>query len=34
MLRRRDGKLDWVSEQVYRVLPLIEELRRIKELFP
>jgi transposase len=34
MLRRREGTLDWMSEQVYRVLPLAEELLRIKELFP
>jgi len=34
MLRRREATLDWMSEQVYRVLPLSPELQRIKELFP
>ena len=34
MLQRRDATLDWMSEQVYRVLPLSEELQRIKDLFP
>jgi transposase len=26
--------LDWISEQVYRVLPLSDDLHRMKELFP
>jgi transposase len=26
--------LDWMSDQVYRVLPLSEELQQIKDLFP
>ena len=34
MLRRREGTFDWMSDQVYRVLPLSEELQRIKEIFP
>ncbi len=34
MLQRREATLDWMSEQVYRVLPLSEELQRIKALFP
>ena len=34
MLQRRDTTLDWMSEQVYRVLPLPEDLQRIKTLFP
>ena len=34
MLKRREMTLDWMSEQVYRVLPLSEELQRIKEVFP
>ena len=34
LLRRREATLDWMSEQVYRVLPLSDELQRIKELFP
>jgi transposase len=34
MLRRREATLDWMSEQVYRVLPLPGELQRIKALFP
>jgi transposase len=34
MLQRRDATLDWMSEQVYRVLPLSPELQRIKDLFP
>jgi len=34
MLRRREATLDWMSEQVYRELPLSLELQRIKELFP
>lgn len=34
MLRRREATLDWISDQVYRVLPLSDELQRIKALFP
>jgi transposase len=34
MLHRREATLDWMSEQVYRVLPLSPELQRIKALFP
>ncbi len=34
MLKRRELTLDWMSEQVYRVLPLSPELQRMKELFP
>ena len=34
MLRRREATLDWMSEQVYRVLPVNDELQRIKALFP
>jgi transposase len=34
MLRRRERTLDWISEQVYRVVPLSDELHRMKELFP
>jgi hypothetical protein len=34
MLQRREATLDWMSEQVYRVLPLSEELQQIKDLFP
>ena len=34
MLKRRERTLDWMSEQVYRVLPLSPELQRMKELFP
>lgn len=34
MLQRREATLDWMSQQVYRVLPLSEELQRIKDLFP
>jgi len=34
MLQRREGTLDWISEQVYRVLPLSGELQQIKDLFP
>jgi hypothetical protein len=34
MLRRREATLDWISDQVYRVLPLSDELQRIKLLFP
>ena len=34
MLQRREATLDWMSEQVYRVVPLSPELQRIKEFFP
>jgi len=34
MLKRRELTLDWMSEHVYRVLPLSHELQRMKELFP
>ena len=34
MLQRREATLDWMSEQVYRVLRLSEELQQIKDLFP
>lgn len=34
MLQRREATLDWMSQQVYRVVPLSEELQRIKDLFP
>lgn len=34
MLRRREQTQDWISQQVYRVIPLSDELHRIKELFP
>ena len=34
MLQRREATLDWMSQQVYRVIPLSPELQRIKDLFP
>jgi hypothetical protein len=34
MLQRREATLDWMSEQVSRVLPLSEELQQSKDLFP
>jgi transposase len=34
MLQRREATLDWISEHVYRVLPLSGELQQIKALFP
>jgi transposase len=34
MLRRRERTLDWISEQVYRVVPLSDDLHRMKALFP
>lgn len=34
MLRRREMTQDWMSEQVYRMLPLPSDLQRMKELFP
>jgi hypothetical protein len=34
MLQRREMTLDWMRAQVYRVLPLSEELQQIKDLFP
>ncbi len=34
MLRRREQTQDWISEQVYRVLPLADDLQRMKDLFP
>jgi transposase len=34
MLQRRERTLDWMSQQVYRTLPLSPELQRIKDLFP
>ena len=34
MFHRREATLDWMSEQVYRVLPLSPELQRMKDLFP
>lgn len=34
MLKRRERPLDWFSEQVYRIVPMSPELKRIKELFP
>ncbi len=34
MLQRREMTLDWMSQQVYRTLPLAPELQRIKDLFP
>lgn len=34
MFHRREATLDWMSEQVYRVLPLSPELQHIKDLFP
>ncbi len=34
MLRRREMTQDWMSEQVYHVLPLSQELQQIKDLFP
>jgi transposase len=34
MLHRRDMTLDWMSEQVYRVVPLSPELQKMKDLFP
>jgi transposase len=34
MLQRREQTQDWISQQVYRVVPLSDELQRMKELFP
>jgi hypothetical protein len=34
MLQRREATFDWLSEQVYRILPESPELHRIKDLFP
>lgn len=34
MLHRREATLDWMSEHVYRVVPLSPKLQRIKDLFP
>jgi transposase len=34
MLHRREMTLDWLSEQVYRVAPLSDDLQRMKDLFP
>jgi transposase len=34
MLHRREQTQDWISQQVYRVTPLSDELQRIKDLFP
>ncbi len=34
MLQRRDATVDWMSEQVYRVVPLSQELQQMKDLFP
>jgi transposase len=34
MLQRREQTQDWISQQVYRILPLSDELQRIKALFP
>jgi transposase len=34
MLQRREQTQDWISQPVYRVVPLSDELQRIKELFP
>jgi len=34
MLQRREQTQDWMSQQVYRAVPLSDELQRIKELFP
>ncbi len=34
MLKLREVKMDWISAFIYRVLPLSQELQRIKELFP
>ena len=34
MLQRRDMTLDWISQQVYRRLPLPPDLQRIKSMFP
>lgn len=34
MLHRREKTLDWLSEMVYRVIPLSDDLQRMKEVFP
>lgn len=34
MLHRREHTQDWISQQVYRVVPLSDELQRIKDIFP
>ena len=34
MLKRRERTLDWMSEQIYRIVPMSSELQRIKALFP
>jgi transposase len=34
MLQRREQTQDWISQQVYRIVPLSDELQRIKDLFP
>jgi hypothetical protein len=34
MLQRREQTQDWISQQVYRVVPLSDELQRIKDVFP
>ncbi len=34
MLQRRDATVDWMNEQVYRVVPLSQELQQMKDLFP
>ncbi|MEJ2117839.1 MAG: hypothetical protein P8Y36_08020 [Alphaproteobacteria bacterium] len=34
MLQRREQTQDWFSQQVYRVVPLSDELQRLKDIFP
>ena len=34
MLRRREMTADWMSQQVYRMVPMSAELHRIAEVFP
>ncbi len=34
MLKLRVSPTDWLSALVYRLIPLPEELQRIKDLFP
>ncbi len=34
MLRRREATYDWMSQQVYRMVPMSAELQRIAALFP
>jgi len=34
MLQRREMTLDWISQHVYQIVPLSEDLQRMKDLFP